>query len=88
MSYLIDDDYEFAQAEQQGPTKQQLNQLRQFVKQFVKNKGHRAEISDVCKACHTQFPGVFTWGELESMCKELSDEWASKRAAKANKDTL
>jgi hypothetical protein len=82
MSYLLDDDYDVAQVEKQGPTKQQLNALKQFIKQFVKDKGHKAEMSNVCKACHAQFPCTFTWGELETVCKELSDEWASKRAAK------
>lgn len=83
MSYLIDDDFDDAQQERQGPTKQQQNQLKAFIKQFVKDKGHRAELSDVCKACHAQFPGIFTWGELEATCAELNSDWAVKRAAKA-----
>lgn len=83
MSYLTDDDFEESTQSRQGPTKQQFNQLKQFIKQFVKDSGHRAEISEVCKACHVQFPGLFMWGELELACKELNDEWAAKRAAKA-----
>lgn len=83
MSYLIDDDFNDAEQSRQEPTKQQFNQLKAYIKKFVKDRGHRAETSEVCKACHVQFPGLFTWGELEAACAELNSDWAAKRAAKA-----
>lgn len=80
--FLIDDDYVDNTPTRAEPTKQQLNALKVFIKQFVAGRGHKASIKDVCEAAHVQFPGAFTFGELESACAELQADWYAKRAAK------
>jgi hypothetical protein len=82
MSYLQDDNHVDAVSVRAEPTTAKKNDLKAFIKTFVTNAGGKAELSDVCKACHAQFPGAFTWGELEVICQGVQANWTAKRAAK------
>ena len=82
MSYLQDDNYIDASASRVEPTNAKKSDLKQYIKAFVTSAGGKAELCDVCKACHAQFPGAFTWGEVEAACQDVQDSWTAKRAAK------
>ena len=79
---LIDDDYEEATEARKEPTNKQKNDLKAYVKTLVRNAGGKFDFAEACKLCHQEFPGVFTWGELEGLLKDVQNDWSEKRAVK------
>lgn len=79
MSYLIDDEFEETTEERQSPTEEQFNNLKDFIKTTVRSAGGKVDYCEICKLCHEQFPGVFTWGEVEKACADVQSEWDVKR---------
>ena len=81
MSFLIDDEFEETTEERRAPTEEQTEELKVFIRSTVKSFGGKVDLSDVCKLCHEQFPGVFTWGEVEKACSDVQSEYDVKRPA-------
>jgi len=82
MNYLTDDAYEAVDTTRVEPTTAKKRDLKDYIKTFVAGKGGKAELCNVCAACHKQFPAQFSWGELEAACAEVQDAWTARRAAK------
>lgn len=80
--HLIDDDYEEATEVRKEPTNKQKNDLKAYVKTLVRTAGGKFDFAEACKLCHEEFPGVFTWGELEGLLKDVQNDWSEKRAVK------
>jgi hypothetical protein len=64
------------------PTNKQKNDLKAYVKTLVRAAGGKFDFAEACKLCHEEFPGVFTWGELEGLLKDVQNDWSEKRAVK------
>ena len=63
------------------PTEAGKDDLRVFIRQYVKSHGGKCERSEVAKACHQQFPGAFTWGEIDRQLDRVQAKWDADRAA-------
>lgn len=79
---LIDDDYEEKVEERKLPTEEQKTALKDYAISLVKGAGGKLDFAKACKLCHEQFPGVFTWGELESLLLAIQSNWDEKRNIK------
>ncbi len=79
MSFLIDDEFEETTEERTSPTTEQYNALKDYIKSEVRNAGGKLDYCVIGTSCHEQFPGVFTWGELEKTFAEIQNEWDVKR---------
>lgn len=82
LTYLMTDTYVPPASGYVEPDELGKDDLRKFIRQYVRDKGGFIDNPhEVAKACHLQFPGKFTWAEIEKQMQKVQDKWDELRAA-------